>query len=151
MVLLGFADDVLDLPWRYKLLLPTVASLPLLANYHAYAGVTAVVGVLWWRHVQDDPPGRPAPGGAHLHGPTTFSMTMVTPDKSSGGTSVTFSRLAWISSSFSRRRSTFSSAASSAAANSGRSPGCGAVDRSNPWIHASATAPASTAPARRRS
>jgi predicted MFS family arabinose efflux permease len=25
------------------------------------AGLTAVMGVLWWRHVQDDPPGRPAP------------------------------------------------------------------------------------------
>jgi len=25
------------------------------------AGVTAVVGLLWWRHVQDDPPGRPPP------------------------------------------------------------------------------------------
>lgn len=33
MVLLGFADDTLDLPWRYKLLLPTVAALPLLATY----------------------------------------------------------------------------------------------------------------------
>lgn len=34
MTLLGFADDVLDLPWRYKLILPTVASLPLLVTYH---------------------------------------------------------------------------------------------------------------------
>lgn len=33
MVLLGFADDVMDLPWRYKLILPTAASLPLLATY----------------------------------------------------------------------------------------------------------------------
>jgi UDP-N-acetylglucosamine--dolichyl-phosphate N-acetylglucosaminephosphotransferase len=33
MTLLGFADDVLDLPWRYKMLLPCVASLPLLATY----------------------------------------------------------------------------------------------------------------------
>lgn len=40
MVLLGFADDVLDLPWRYKLILPTVASLPLLATY---SGVTTVL------------------------------------------------------------------------------------------------------------
>ena len=37
MVLLGFADDVLDLPWRVKLVLPLVASLPLLFNYHASA------------------------------------------------------------------------------------------------------------------
>ena len=39
MVLLGFADDVLDLRWSVKLLLPLVASLPLLlvyfANYHS--------------------------------------------------------------------------------------------------------------------
>lgn len=40
MVLLGFADDVLDLPWRYKLLLPTIASLPLLVTY---SGVTTVL------------------------------------------------------------------------------------------------------------
>ena len=40
MVLLGFADDVLDLPWRYKLLLPTIGSLPLLVTYH---GVTSVL------------------------------------------------------------------------------------------------------------
>jgi UDP-N-acetylglucosamine--dolichyl-phosphate N-acetylglucosaminephosphotransferase len=40
MTLLGFADDVLDLPWRYKLILPTVASLPLLAMYR---GVTTVL------------------------------------------------------------------------------------------------------------
>eukprot|EP01138_Halocafeteria_seosinensis_P001782 gb/GECG01001825.1/.p1 GENE.gb/GECG01001825.1/~~gb/GECG01001825.1/.p1 ORF type:complete len:402 (+),score=16.13 gb/GECG01001825.1/:1-1206(+) len=33
MVLLGFADDLMDLPWRYKLILPTVASLPLLVTY----------------------------------------------------------------------------------------------------------------------
>ncbi|UJR09659.1 hypothetical protein I4U23_013893 [Adineta vaga] len=39
MVLLGFADDVLDLRWSVKLLLPMIASLPLLlvyfANYHS--------------------------------------------------------------------------------------------------------------------
>ena len=40
MVFLGFTDDTLDLKWRYKLLLPTVASLPLLV---AYSGPTAVV------------------------------------------------------------------------------------------------------------
>ena len=40
MTLLGFADDVLDLPWRYKLLLPTVASLPLLASYTGVTDVT---------------------------------------------------------------------------------------------------------------
>ncbi len=40
MILLGFADDVLDLRWRYKLVLPLVASLPLLVNY---GGRTAIL------------------------------------------------------------------------------------------------------------
>ena len=39
MLLLGFADDVLDLRWRFKLVLPAVASLPLLCSY---TGVTWV-------------------------------------------------------------------------------------------------------------
>lgn len=34
-VLLGFADDVLDLRWRHKLLFPSIASLPLLLVYYA--------------------------------------------------------------------------------------------------------------------
>ncbi len=40
MVFLGFADDVLDLPWRYKFLLPSIATLPLLC---AYDGSTSIV------------------------------------------------------------------------------------------------------------
>lgn len=40
MTLLGFADDVLDLKWRYKLILPFIASMPLLVNY---TGVTTVM------------------------------------------------------------------------------------------------------------
>jgi len=40
MVLLGFADDVLNLKWRYKLILPLVASLPLLV---LYTGGTSVL------------------------------------------------------------------------------------------------------------
>jgi UDP-N-acetylmuramyl pentapeptide phosphotransferase/UDP-N-acetylglucosamine-1-phosphate transferase len=39
MLTLGFVDDVLDLPWRAKLAMPLVATLPLLA---AYSGATAV-------------------------------------------------------------------------------------------------------------
>ena len=39
MIFLGFTDDTLDLKWRYKLILPSVASLPLLS---AYSGNTAV-------------------------------------------------------------------------------------------------------------
>ena len=40
MLFLGLADDVLDIPWRVKLILPCVASLPLLI---AYSGGTGVV------------------------------------------------------------------------------------------------------------
>ena len=40
MIFLGFADDVLDLRWRDKLVLPTLASLPLLV---AYRGPTSVM------------------------------------------------------------------------------------------------------------
>uniref|UniRef100_A0A7C9EHH7 UDP-N-acetylglucosamine--dolichyl-phosphate N-acetylglucosaminephosphotransferase n=1 Tax=Opuntia streptacantha TaxID=393608 RepID=A0A7C9EHH7_OPUST len=40
MVLLGFVDDVLDVPWRVKLVLPSFAALPLLM---AYAGHTTIV------------------------------------------------------------------------------------------------------------
>ena len=39
-LLLGFTDDVLDIPHRYKLVLPLIASLPLVVSYH---GVTDVV------------------------------------------------------------------------------------------------------------
>mmetsp|Transcript_2328 Transcript_2328/g.9861 ORF Transcript_2328/g.9861 Transcript_2328/m.9861 type:complete len:325 (-) Transcript_2328:323-1297(-) len=40
MTLLGFADDMLDLKWRYKLFLPLIACLPLLVNY---TGSTSVM------------------------------------------------------------------------------------------------------------
>uniref|UniRef100_T1JP24 UDP-N-acetylglucosamine--dolichyl-phosphate N-acetylglucosaminephosphotransferase n=1 Tax=Strigamia maritima TaxID=126957 RepID=T1JP24_STRMM len=43
MVLLGFADDVLDLRWRHKLLLPTVATLPLLMVYYVNYDLTTVI------------------------------------------------------------------------------------------------------------
>lgn len=43
MLLLGFADDVLDLKWRHKLLLPTIASMPLLMVYSTTYGVTTIV------------------------------------------------------------------------------------------------------------
>ncbi|CAG9578777.1 unnamed protein product [Danaus chrysippus] len=43
MLLLGFADDVLNLKWRYKLLLPTVASLPLLVVYYVNFNSTTFV------------------------------------------------------------------------------------------------------------
>ena len=40
VVLLGFIDDVIDLRWRHKIILPTIASLPLLV---AYKGLTSIV------------------------------------------------------------------------------------------------------------
>lgn len=43
MILLGFADDVLNLKWRHKLLLPTIASLPLLMVYYVNFNSTTVV------------------------------------------------------------------------------------------------------------
>ncbi|MEW5316093.1 MAG: hypothetical protein WDW38_007479 [Sanguina aurantia] len=39
MLFLGFADDVLDIRWRVKLLLPLFAALPLLAAYSGGTGV----------------------------------------------------------------------------------------------------------------
>lgn len=61
MVLLGFADDVLDLPWRYKLILPTIASLPLLCTYN---GATTV---LMPKLVRARADGRGGGRGAHAH------------------------------------------------------------------------------------
>ncbi|XP_049537318.1 UDP-N-acetylglucosamine--dolichyl-phosphate N-acetylglucosaminephosphotransferase [Anopheles darlingi] len=43
MILLGFADDVLNLRWRDKLYLPTVASLPLLMVYYTNFNSTTVL------------------------------------------------------------------------------------------------------------
>lgn len=46
MILLGFADDVLNLRWRHKLLLPTIASLPLLMTYIVnFNGTTIILPV----------------------------------------------------------------------------------------------------------
>ena len=39
IVFLGFADDVLDLAWRYKMVLPPIASLPVVV---AYTGLTTI-------------------------------------------------------------------------------------------------------------
>ncbi len=43
MVFLGFADDVLNLRWRVKLVLPTIASLPLLMVYLVNGGSTTII------------------------------------------------------------------------------------------------------------
>ncbi len=42
-VMLGFLDDVLDLRWRYKLVLPVFASLPIVLTYRLVGGSTLVV------------------------------------------------------------------------------------------------------------
>lgn len=41
--LLGIADDILDLRWRHKVLIPALASLPLLLVYYVDFGVTSIV------------------------------------------------------------------------------------------------------------
>ncbi|XP_072049660.1 UDP-N-acetylglucosamine--dolichyl-phosphate N-acetylglucosaminephosphotransferase-like [Amphiura filiformis] len=43
MVFLGFADDVLELRWRHKLTLPTIATLPLLMVYIVNYGSTTII------------------------------------------------------------------------------------------------------------
>ena len=43
MLLLGFADDILNLKWRHKILLPAMASLPLLMIYKLTSDRTEVV------------------------------------------------------------------------------------------------------------
>lgn len=48
MLFLGFTDDVLDWPWRYKLFLPSVASLPLLC---CYDGSTTIVVPILMRQI----------------------------------------------------------------------------------------------------
>lgn len=40
VVLLGFIDDVIDLRWRHKLIVPTIATVPILV---AYKGLTSVI------------------------------------------------------------------------------------------------------------
>ncbi|KAI8328119.1 UDP-N-acetylglucosamine--dolichyl-phosphate N-acetylglucosaminephosphotransferase-like protein [Chlamydoabsidia padenii] len=49
MVLLGFADDVLDVRWRYKVWFPAIAGIPLLIFYYTNFGVTYVVTPLQLR------------------------------------------------------------------------------------------------------
>ncbi|KAJ1982598.1 tunicamycin resistance protein [Dimargaris xerosporica] len=43
MVFLGFADDVFDIRWRYKLYMPMIASIPLLMGYYLSDGVTYMI------------------------------------------------------------------------------------------------------------
>lgn len=43
MILLGFADDVLDVRWRYKVWFPAIAGIPLMIFYYTNMGVTYVM------------------------------------------------------------------------------------------------------------
>ncbi|RCH81283.1 UDP-N-acetylglucosamine--dolichyl-phosphate N-acetylglucosaminephosphotransferase [Rhizopus stolonifer] len=43
MILLGFADDVLDVRWRYKIWFPVIAGIPLMIFYYTNMGVTYVM------------------------------------------------------------------------------------------------------------
>ena len=43
MALLGFADDVFDVRWRYKVWFPAIAAIPLLIVYYTNFGVTWVM------------------------------------------------------------------------------------------------------------
>jgi len=50
MIFLGFVDDTVDLKWRFKLILPTLASLPLLVTYSGFTSVyipTQLRSLLW--------------------------------------------------------------------------------------------------------
>ncbi|CAH8834450.1 unnamed protein product [Trichobilharzia szidati] len=51
MIFLGFADDALNLPWRHKIVFPSVASLPLLMVYLANEGTTRIVVPVMFRSV----------------------------------------------------------------------------------------------------
>ncbi|CAI2352959.1 unnamed protein product [Caenorhabditis sp. 36 PRJEB53466] len=50
-ILLGFADDMLDLRWRHKLLFPTLSSLPLLMVYYVSGNSTTVIVPSIVRHL----------------------------------------------------------------------------------------------------
>ncbi|EFO89503.1 hypothetical protein CRE_18189 [Caenorhabditis remanei] len=50
-ILLGFADDMLDLRWRHKLLFPTLSSLPLLMVYYVAGNSTTVIVPSIVRHL----------------------------------------------------------------------------------------------------
>lgn len=43
MVILGVGDDLFDIRWRHKVLIPALASIPMLIVYFVDFGVTQVV------------------------------------------------------------------------------------------------------------
>jgi UDP-N-acetylglucosamine--dolichyl-phosphate N-acetylglucosaminephosphotransferase len=54
MILLGFADDVLDVKWRYKVWFPAIAGIPLMIFYYTNMGVTYVVMPMQLRSIIGD-------------------------------------------------------------------------------------------------
>lgn len=66
MTLLGFVDDVVDLPWRYKLILPPLSSLPLLCSYYISGGGTSIVMPFFIRPLLYHCPSSISNTGAHL-------------------------------------------------------------------------------------
>ena len=89
MLLLGFSDDVLDLPWRAKILLPAISSLPLLCSYD---GPTAVVIPPPLRWMLADPDS----GAISLLGRLLDSLPVVVVDSNASGAIVELGALYWV-------------------------------------------------------
>ena len=82
MTLLGFADDVLDLPWRYKFILPVFASLPLLATYN---GGTDIVLPSLVGQLRGAAPGGGAPPAPTALGALVQSLSLLELKAAEGG------------------------------------------------------------------
>lgn len=55
MILLGFVDDILDLRWRYKLVLPAIASIPLVVAYPGYSAINLPKFLKFFNNVDSNP------------------------------------------------------------------------------------------------
>ena len=56
MILLGFVDDALDIPWRFKILLPSIAIVPLLVSYSGETSIiipTKLANIIHINRIQD--------------------------------------------------------------------------------------------------
>lgn len=73
MIFLGFVDDTVDLKWRFKLILPTIASLPLLV---AYSGFTSVYIPAPFRQYIMTPPLESVGAGAGEYTLTTLGSVL---------------------------------------------------------------------------
>ena len=79
MLFLGFTDDVLNWPWRYKLILPTVASLPLLCCYNGSTTIVVPIPLRPWIVQQQ------SESGASLTWLGQLASWFITVDPSWGG------------------------------------------------------------------